>query len=359
MADVLPPGSVIGILGGGQLGRMTAIAAAEMGYRAIVMHTEAECPAAHVSAETVVGDFTDEAVLDAFADKIDVATLEWENVPVAALEHLAQRVPVRPGAEALKVCQDRWLEKTFLDEAGLPTCAFHKVDGAGDLETALHTTGGAGILKTRRFGYDGKGQVRLSAPEEAAEALDAIADAPAILEAVVPFDKEISVVVARGAAGAIAPYVPVENVHKKHILDTTTAPAPVSRKVADRALEIAAAAAERLGIVGLLAIEMFVTPDEEVLVNEMAPRPHNSGHWTIDACLVSQFEQLVRAVAGLPLGDPERHSDAVMTNLIGEDADNWPALFAEPGARLHLYGKRETRPGRKMGHVTRLTPKTD
>jgi 5-(carboxyamino)imidazole ribonucleotide synthase len=357
------PGGTIGILGGGQLGRMTAMAAARLGYRCHVLAPEAEAPAADVAAAWTRADYGDDAALDRFAAAVDVATLEFENVPVAALERLARRVPVRPGPGVLAVTQDRVAEKDRLRAMGAPVTGYAPVDGPADLGRALRAFGGRGVLKTTRLGYDGKGQLLLGGPgggPSPEEALARLGGPPLILEAFVDFALELSVVTARGTDGRQASYPAVENRHERHILATTTAPARVPPEVAAEAVALAERIAGGLGVVGLLAVEMFLTRDGRLLVNELAPRPHNSGHWTIDACAVSQFEQQVRAVCGLPLGDPAPLADAVMENLIGaEGVARWPELLAEPGARLHLYGKGEARPGRKMGHVTRLAFRRD
>jgi 5-(carboxyamino)imidazole ribonucleotide synthase len=352
----VPPGSTIGILGGGQLGRMIALAAAALGYRCHVFCPEADSPAAQVAAAATVGAFEDEAALEAFAAAVDVVTFEFENIPVATVEWLARRVPVHPGAEVLRVTQDRLLEKDFVRGLGGGTADYGRVDSPADLETALARIGTPAVLKTRRMGYDGKGQAPIPTPAEAPAAWTRLGPAPCIVEAFVPFTMEISVIVGRGADGATAAYVPVENRHERHILATTIAPAPISATIAAAADDLARRIAERLGVVGLLAVEMFVTADGNLLVNELAPRVHNSGHWTIEACTTSQFEQQVRAVCGLPLGSPERHADAVMQNLLGDEAARWPEILRDPAAKLHLYGKAEARPGRKMGHVTRLYP---
>jgi 5-(carboxyamino)imidazole ribonucleotide synthase len=291
-----------------------------------------------------------------FAETVDVVTFEFENVPADTAEILAALKPVRPSPAILRIAQDRLREKDFLRSIGVPTAPFCAVTSAAALSDALREIGPEGVLKTVRGGYDGKGQAMLGRGSDVAAAWRAVAADTAILEGFVDFACEISVIIARGLDGAIACYVPVENRHRHHILDTTTAPAPIAPTLASRAEEIARTIAERLQLVGLLAVEMFVTRGGEVLVNELAPRPHNSGHWTIDACRTSQFEQLVRAICGLPLGSPEHHSNAVMTNLIGGDVGKWRDALAEPGAKLHLYGKRHARPGRKMGHVTRLLP---
>ena len=353
----LPPGSTIGILGGGQLGRMTALAAAQLGYRCHIYDPSPDGPAAQVADAATTAAYDDAEAIAAFASSVDVVTFEFENVPVEILEALAVRVPIRPGVQALSVSQDRALEKGFLVSNDIATAPYAEVEDFSDLADALGRVGVPAVLKTARFGYDGKGQARLDDPGDAHEAWDDIDRQRAILEGFVGFEREISVVIARGLDGATAAYIPVENRHVDHILDTTIAPAPIDDQTAETARDIARRIAVALDLVGLLAVEMFVVPGGGVLVNEIAPRPHNSGHWTIDACATSQFEQFVRAVCGLPLGSPERHSDAVMTNLIGDAVDRWRDVLAEPGAQLHLYGKAETRPGRKMGHVTRLYPK--
>jgi 5-(carboxyamino)imidazole ribonucleotide synthase len=353
----ISPGGTIGIVGGGQLGRMTALAAARLGYRCHILSEERESPAGLVSAVETVGRFEDEATLAAFAKAIDVATFEFENVPAATAEFLAERVPLRPGPRALAVAQDRLKEKSFVNEIGIATAPYCAVAERSALDGAVAALGRPAVLKTVRLGYDGKGQVKIEAATSLDEAWTAMGGAEAILEGFVAFEREISVIVARGADGKMAAFDAVENRHVNHILDTTVAPAPISDDLAAKAQGIARHIAEALDVVGLLAVEMFVTADRKVLVNEIAPRPHNSGHWTMDACVTSQFEQFVRAICGLPLGDPARHSDAVMKNLIGDAVDEWPKIVAEAGAKLHLYGKREARAGRKMGHVNRLYPR--
>ncbi|MEK0086067.1 5-(carboxyamino)imidazole ribonucleotide synthase [Benzoatithermus flavus] len=350
---MIPPGSTIGILGGGQLGRMTAMAAARLGYRCHIFAPEAESPAADVAAAFTCAPYEDEAALAAFAAAVDVVTLEFENVPVSAVERLARERPVRPGARVLRITQDRLAEKDFVRGLGIPVTRYARVGSPADLAAARERLG-HGVLKTTRLGYDGKGQLRVTAETDPEAAFARLGQPVLIHEAWVDFALELSVVTARNSKGQQASYVPVENRHRHHILDVTIAPAPLPETLAARAVGIAERIAQALGLEGLLAVEMFLTRSGELLVNELAPRPHNSGHWTIDACAVSQFEQHVRAVCDLPLGDPTRFADAEMQNLIGHDVDHWPELLAEPGARLHLYGKRETREGRKMGHVTRL-----
>lgn len=352
--DALPPGSTIGILGGGQLGRMTALAAANLGYRCLILAPKGDNPAFQV-AEGIEAEYTDETALAKLAARADVVTLEFENLPVAALDFLAQRVPVRPGRKVLETGQHRIREKSFFDGIGAPTAPWVAVRSRTDLVAGVAKLGYPCVLKTATLGYDGKGQLKLQGPDDLAAADPILAAGEAILEGFVTFALEISVLVARGVDGAVLCYEPAENAHKNHILDVTRVPARIAPDTAEQARAIAVKAAEALDLVGLLAVEMFVTADGAVLVNEMAPRPHNSGHWTMDGAVTSQFEQLVRAACALPLGDVSRLAPVVeMTNLIGDDADAWPTILAEPGAHLHLYGKAEARPGRKMGHVNRL-----
>jgi 5-(carboxyamino)imidazole ribonucleotide synthase len=354
---MIEPGSTIGILGGGQLGRMTALAAAQLGYRAHIFCPEPDSPAKLVTAFSTTADYGDRAALAKFAAAVDVVTFEFENVPADTAEILAAVKPVRPGPNALRIAQDRLKEKDFLRSIDVPTANYREVASIEALQRAARDIGPQGVLKTASGGYDGKGQVTIRADTDLAAAWRQMNAELCILESFVEFTAEISVIGARGLAGDWATYVPVENQHAQHILDTTIAPARVTPDVAMRAEAIARHIADRLVLVGLLAVEMFVTETGDVLVNEIAPRPHNSGHWTIDACATSQFEQLVRAICGLPLGSPERHSDAAMKNLIGTDREKWRELVAEPTAKLHLYGKTKALPGRKMGHVTRLMPR--
>lgn len=351
----LPPGATIGILGGGQLGRMAALAATALGYRCHVFSPDADAPAKEVSAAQTTAPYEDRDAARAFAAAVDVVTFEFENVPDETLAVIAEGAPVRPGVDALHISQDRAIEKTFLGDNEIGTAPWAPIITAADLDPAA-ATGFPAILKTARFGYDGKGQVRVDTADDLAAAWAEINQVPAVLEGFVDFEREISVIVARGTGGETRSYVPVDNVHRDHILFTTTAPSTIDATIAEAAQAIADRIAGALNLVGLLAVEMFVTHDGDILVNEIAPRPHNSGHWTMDACAVSQFEQFIRAVSGLPLGDPARHSDAVMTNLIGDEADQWLEFLNEDGACLHLYGKTESRPGRKMGHVNRLSP---
>jgi 5-(carboxyamino)imidazole ribonucleotide synthase len=353
----LPPNRTIGIVGGGQLGRMTALAAARLGYRCHILTPEPESPAGQVAASVTIGEYEDPTALADFAAAVDVVTFEFENVSAAGLDLLAALKPVRPAPSVLRVSQDRVAEKSFLGGAGVPTAPWRSVTGRAGLGRAVEALGLPAVLKTTRLGYDGKGQRLLARPGELDEAFAALAPKPLVLEAFVDFGCEISVIAARGEDGRAVAFDAVENRHRHHILDLTLAPAPIAEETAEEARAIALRVAEALDLVGLIAVEMFVDRSGRVLVNEIAPRPHNSGHWTIDACPASQFELFVRAVAGLPLPQPMRHSDAVMKNLVGpEEAALWPEILASAGLIPHLYGKREARPGRKMGHVTRLFP---
>jgi 5-(carboxyamino)imidazole ribonucleotide synthase len=354
---MLPPGSTIGILGGGQLGRMTAIAAARLGYRTHIFANETDAPAAQVSAAVTVAPYSDPAAVARFAASVDVATCEFENVPAAALRRVAAKRPVLPRPDILEIVQDRLYEKNFLRSIGVATADFREVVDPDALAAATRDLGRPAVLKTVRLGYDGKGQVMIGADMSAQEAWHRMGAAHGILESFIDFRCEISVVVARGRDGALAAYPPVENRHVNHILDTTIAPARIAPETAAQATGIARHIADRLDLVGVLAVEMFVTRSDAILVNELAARPHNSGHWTIDACATSQFEQLVRAICGLPLGSTEHYCDAVMTNLIGRDVAKWRAALDDPHAKLHLYGKNRVRAGRKMGHITRLLPR--
>ncbi len=352
----LTPGATIGILGGGQLGRMTALAAARLGFRCHVFATEPDSPGEQVCNRATVAAYDDGDALDGFAAAVDVVTFEFENIPADAVRRIATTTPVRPRPEILEITQDRLREKDFLRAIDIATTTYREISDATALARAMHDFGYPAVLKSVRMGYDGKGQVTLTPETRPDEAWRRMGGEIGILEAYVDFACEISVIVARGQNGALATYPPVENQHTRHILDTTIAPERIAPEIAMRAEAIARHVAEKLDLVGVLAVEMFVTQAGEVLVNELAPRPHNSGHWTIDACITSQFEQLVRAICGLPLGSVEHHSDAVMKNLLGDDVERWREALNDPAAKLHLYGKREVKPGRKMGHVTRLFP---
>ena len=355
MTEAIGPGGVVGILGGGQLGRMLAIAAAQLGLKAHIYCPDANPPAGDVSAAVSIGSYDDAVRLEAFARSVDVVTYEFENVPAATVEAIAPFAPVRPGARALAVAQDRLAEKDFLTGVGLGVAPYAAVDDAESLAVALDEIGLPAILKTRRFGYDGKGQARIMSRADAQGALEDIAGAPAILEGFVAFRRELSVVAARGIDGAIRAFDAAENVHEGGILRTSAVPAAGS----EGAAKIAEKILNALDYVGVIGVELFECEDGALLVNEIAPRVHNTGHWTIEACATDQFQQHIRAVCGWPLAPSDRHADAVMTNLIGDEADEWGKLAERPGAAIHLYGKGEARPGRKMGHVTQTTPMRD
>lgn len=354
----LPPGAVIGMVGGGQLGRMAAMAAARLGYKCHVFSPEPDAPAVQVTALATIADYADPAALTRFGASVDVITFEFENLPAASLDLLARMKPVRPNPGILRLSQDRLREKRFLNEIGIATAPWAEIFDFTGLQEAAERIALPAVLKTTRLGYDGKGQAMLSSPADLPEAFHRLEPKPLILEGFVDFACELSVIVARGEEGALSVFDPVENRHKQHILDLTLAPAALDRETKDEATRIACHIAQKLELVGLLAVEMFLDRNGALRVNELAPRPHNSGHWTLDACPASQFELHIRAVAGLPLPPATRHSDAVMKNLVGpEDMRMLPAIMAKPGLIPHLYGKAEARPGRKMGHVTRLFPK--
>ena len=358
MADgPLPPGSTIGILGGGQLGRMLAVAASRLGLKTRIYSDKDDAPAFDVATEATVGSYADTEALARFGDAVDVVTCEFENVPAAALA-AGHAAPVFPPPRSFAVAQDRLAEKDFVAGLGIGVAPYEAVESLEDLRAGLARVKLPALIKTRRLGYDGKGQALIRDADEAEAAWQAIGCVPSVLEGVVLFEREVSVIAVRGQDGALQFYDPVENVHQGGILAFSRVPAGISATTAFEARRIAGAIAEALGHVGVLAVEMFEREDGGLIVNEFAPRVHNSGHWTLDACLISQFENHVRAIAGWPLGDTARHSDAVMTNLIGADVEQWPALAAAPGTCVHLYGKAEARPGRKMGHTTRLYPKS-
>ena len=354
---MIAPGATIGILGGGQLGRMLALAAAPLGYRCHIFSPEPDGPAAQVSAVETVADYDDGAALDAFGNAVDVVTTEFENVPAEALERLAERVPVRPGARSLRIAQNRIAEKDFVRGLGLETTPYAAIEVGADNAGADARIGRPAVLKTQTLGYDGKGQVVLAKGDNLLVAWrDTLGSRPAILEALAPIEREVSVIVARAPDGRVACFDPVENRHVNGILDVTLAPASIPPALARAAREGAERIAQALDHVGVLCVELFVTDDGRLLVNEIAPRVHNSGHWTIEGGETSQFAQHIRAVCGLPLGSTARRANACMKNLIGADVEYWRALAADPAAHLHLYGKAETRDGRKMGHVTWLGP---
>jgi 5-(carboxyamino)imidazole ribonucleotide synthase len=359
IAFPLPPNATIGLVGGGQLGRMSAMAAARLGYRCHILTREVDSPAAQVSHAVTISDYRDPVSLRAFAEAVDVISFEFENVSAEGLDLLASIRPVRPAPSVLRISQDRIEEKTFLNNAGVATAPWQRVASREELGEAVARLGLPSVLKTTRLGYDGKGQAMLRAPADLDEAWERLTPKPLVLEGFIDFAREISVIAARGADGAVSSFDTVENRHRDHILDVTLAPARITRDVDQAAQAIARRVVDALDLVGLLAVEMFVDNTGKVLVNEIAPRPHNSGHWTIDACPASQFELHIRAIAGLPLPPATRHADAVMKNLIGpEGLALWPTALAEPGIIPHLYGKTEALPRRKMGHVTRLFPRS-
>jgi 5-(carboxyamino)imidazole ribonucleotide synthase len=359
----LLPGATIGVLGGGQLGRMMALAARRMGYRVVVLDPSERCPTAQVADGVVVGTLDDLEAARELAEQVEVVTLDTEHVPPELLEQLEKIVPVRPGASVLRTINDRQIQKQFLDRLGLPQARWAPASDATELAAALDKVGRPAIVKVRRAGYDGKGQVRIEEASDAVAEHAKLRGAPAVAEELVRFAREISVILARGVSGEIRIYPTAENVHRRHILHTTRAPAPISDAQRARAEQIAVTVAEALGHVGVIAVEMFELPDERLLVNEIAPRTHNSGHYTYGACATTQFEQHVRAICGLPLGDPRALSGAVMVNLMGElwqdGPPAWQHVLARPDAHLHLYGKDAPAPGRKMGHVLLLDDDTD
>ena len=355
MSTPLPLGSTIGILGGGQLGRMLSVAASRLGYKTHIFEPGANPPAGQVADQVTTAAYEDEAALLAFADAVDVITYEFENIPTSALNTLEAHRPIRPGREALRVSQDRITEKEFLSDLGLSVAPFAAVQTKDELDAALDRIGTPSILKTRRFGYDGKGQARLNSQADAPAALADMAGSPSVLEGFVNFSHEVSVIAARGITGEVACFDPGENVHVGGILRTTTIPANLPGSMRMDAVLMASKILNALDYVGVMGVELFVTKDG-LVVNEIAPRVHNSGHWTQNGCAVDQFEQHIRAVVGLPLGDGKRHSDVVMENLIGDDMDKVPALLSEPHVAVHLYGKADAKAGRKMGHVNRVTP---
>ena len=355
MTNPLPFGSTIGILGGGQLGRMLSVAASRLGYKTHIYEPGANPPAADVAHHVTTAAYEDEAALTAFAQSVDVITYEFENIPTAALDTLEAHCPIRPGREALRVSQDRVIEKEFLAGLGLRPAPFAAVDSEADLRAAADKIGLPAILKTRRFGYDGKGQARLKTADDIPTAWADMADAPSVLEGFIDFSAEISVIAARGLDGSVACFDPGENEHRSGILHQTRVPARIPARLRADAVLMAAQILAALDYVGVMGVELFVTP-QGLIVNEIAPRVHNSGHWTQNGCAVDQFEQHIRAVTGLPLGDGTRHSDVVMENLIGDDLDRVPDLLRQAHVALHLYGKAEVKPGRKMGHLNQITP---
>jgi 5-(carboxyamino)imidazole ribonucleotide synthase len=350
MTDPLATGATIGILGGGQLGRMLSVAAARLGFRTHIFEPGANPPAADVAHHVTTTGYDDVDALKAFANSVDVVTYEFENIPTEALDVIETIRTIHPNREALRTSQDRLTEKTFLEGLGLRVAPFADIASAADLHAALDTIGTPSILKTRRFGYDGKGQSRLRSADDAQTALDDMAGSPAVLEGFVNFTSEVSVIAARSPSGDVACFDPGENVHRDGILHTTTVPAKLSASLRMDAVLMAAKILNALDYVGVLGVELFVTP-QGFIVNEIAPRVHNSGHWTQNGCAIDQFEQHIRAIAGWPLGDGSRYADVVMENLIGDDMDRVPELAKQRDTALHLYGKTDVKAGRKMGHV--------
>jgi len=345
----------IGIIGGGQLGRMLAMAASRLNFRTVILEPQADSPAAQLANEQIVGAYDDRASLERLASVSDVITYEFENVPVESARFLETLKPVYPPSRALEVAQDRLVEKTFLNQCGIATASFRAVDSQADLDAALAAFGGAGVLKTRRMGYDGKGQIVFRAGDSASGAYDRLGGVPLILESFIPFEREISIIAARAINGHVECYDAAENVHRDGILHTSMLPAEIWEGTAADARSAAIKLLDALSYVGVIGIEFFAGADNSLIANEIAPRVHNSGHWTEAACVISQFEQHIRAISGLPLGDPIRHSDCVMQNLIGDDINELRQWASQKDVFIHLYGKNEPRPGRKMGHVTRLT----
>ena len=353
-ASALEPGATIGILGSGQLGRMLALAAARLGFKCHIFAPDRDSPAFDVVHAATFADYTDESALVRFAESADVVTYEFENIPAAAAAFLAPRVPVLPDPKVLATTQDRLIEKDFIAGLGIGTAAYAAVSTPAELSAALEQIGRPAVLKTRRFGYDGKGQATVHDGTVPEAAWRQIGQQPAILEAFVPFAREVSVVAARGGDGSVECFEVTENQHRDGVLKVSRVPAAVSAATAQVARRIAEMIAQKFDYVGVLAVEMFVLRDGNVLVNEIAPRVHNSGHWTIDGASVSQFEQHIRAIAGWPLGKPVRHSRVEMINLLGAEVEDYRKWLGVPGAAVHLYGKASVRPGRKMGHVTRI-----
>jgi 5-(carboxyamino)imidazole ribonucleotide synthase len=351
------PGATLGVLGGGQLGRMFAMAAQHLGYKVIGFTPEKDSPISQVCAKTFCAPFEDESALDAFANEVAAVTIEFENIPSAALKRLENRTRVRPGANVLYVTQNRLREKRFLSDKRFPVVPFFAVTSLDELNAALEKLGTPAVLKTAGFGYDGKGQVLIRAQAEAERALASMQGQEAVIEKFIEFDKELSVIGARSANGDFVAYGPIENRHANHILDISIAPARVANwSLAEEAIDITRSVMDALEVVGLLCVEFFMTRDEQLLINELAPRPHNSGHYTIEGSPTSQFEQQVRALAGLPLGTTETERASAMANLLGDlwsgGEPDWASALALPDVHLHLYGKQEARPGRKMGHLT-------
>src|SRR6516165_11498617 len=358
MDEIIPPGSTIGLLGGGQLGRMFGIAARRMGYRVHTFEPSPDSPAGQISDREFTGAYTDASLIDEFVQSVDVVTFEFENIPADVVDRISKEKPVHPRSEVLHICQNREREKTFLRKNGYPTASFEVVTSQAELDHAISRVGKPAVMKTADFGYDGKGQVKIRAGDTPNFAL---MNRRAVVEQWIDYQCELSVVCARDEWGQVSAFPVAENVHTRHILDYTIAPARLSKTIQSHAQQIAEEIASSLGVVGLIAVEFFLNKENELLVNELAPRPHNSGHYTFDACVTSQFEQQLRAVCGLPFGATALLSPVVMVNLLGDlwangNPPNWLPILSRPSAKLHLYGKLEGRPGRKMGHYCVLQP---
>ena len=357
-AKVFLPGKTIGMLGSGQLGRMSAMAAKNLGYRVVVYDAVPDGPSCSCADLSITAPFTDREALGRFAEEVDVVTVEFENIPIAVLEFLETKVPVRPSASVVRICQDRILEKEFLRNNGFPVAPFRVVTSVSELAVGISDLSSPSILKTAALGYDGKGQVRISPGDDLNAAWAQLSSPRGVLEKMISFDSECSVICSRSPHGETRCFPVQENIHRDGILDITIAPACIAADVAANAQQIASSIAEKLGVIGLITVEFFVLPDGSLMVNELAPRPHNSGHHTIETTLTSQFAQHIRAVCGLPLGPVELRAPGVMINLLGDlwkgGAPDWEPLLRESGLFLHLYGKSESKPGRKMGHFTLL-----
>lgn len=356
---VIKPGSTIGIVGGGQLGRMAALAAAHLGYNVHIFTDEKHSPASYVASKTTVARYTNKQALERFAHAVDVVTFEFENIPSSTVAFLAKHVAVRPNPDCLYIAQHRLREKEFLNQIHVKTAPYREVSSVRTLQQAFKAIGAPCLLKTVELGYDGKGQHIIDENTNLTKLWKSMKVKTAIVEQMIPFEKEISVIVARGSDGGAIAYIPSENLHAKGILDLTLAPARITNELIEESWDIAHRIADALELVGILAVEFFVTKEGTLLVNELAPRPHNSGHWTLDGCVTSQFEQMVRAVCGLPLGSTHHHSSVVMKNLIGEDVLLWEEFIGDPDTKIYLYGKKEVRPGRKMGHVNHILSEED
>ena len=357
------PGSTLGMLGGGQLGRMFTIAARTMGYEVVVLDPDKESPASKLATSHICADYTDQTALETIANSCDVVTTEFENVSASTLETLSKTCPVRPSAQAMTISQDRIHEKNFLKDNGFPSAPFAEIHSLDDLKTSIEQIGAPSILKVSRFGYDGKGQFGINNPSEIEKAWETLQGEACVLEQRMPLDIEVSVVLARGLEGEVMPYPVSENIHESGILDVTVVPARIDKELENKVLAMAKDIATKLNYVGVMAVEFFIS-NGKLLVNEIAPRPHNSGHYTLDACMTDQFEQQVRAVCGLPLGETTLLSPVVMINMLGDiwhdgKAPNWQKLLDHSNVKLHLYGKREARPGRKMGHFNVLSANVD